>query len=101
MKHYHYEINTFNYKFPYIKGQLSKELEKIEFQMGEAALVSVQANSEEEAMEKSKTIIKRKFYRLMKVYDCHLSEPLIDPQELQITQLEIQKKTLDFLKGNG
>lgn len=72
MRHYHYEVCAFNYKFPYPKGALSEELQKTEYQMGGITIMNVSALSEEEAIDKVKKVLKRKYYRLMKVHECEI-----------------------------
>ncbi|HEX9504137.1 MAG TPA: hypothetical protein VF974_07550 [Patescibacteria group bacterium] len=101
MKHYHYEFNAFNYKSPYIEGQIAPQLLATgkEYHMGEGTVVVVIASTEEEALGKAKSIIKRNYYRLMKAFECEVPESQIDPQEIQVLQLEMQKKMLDFIKG--
>lgn len=102
MKHYHYEIQGFNAKAPYLNTDLNPKLSKDNFQMGDVAMLDVHASNEEEAIIKARALLKKKYYRVGKVYECH--SPNYDPdlqQDMQMTQIEVQKKLLDEVKKHG
>jgi hypothetical protein len=97
MKHYHWEIQAYNVKFPYPKNTNAP---KSQYQIGDLSIVDVLAESEKEAIEKAKSLIKKKFYRLGKMYECHT--PDLDPtlgQDMQMTGLKMQAELLKTLKG--
>lgn len=103
MKHYHYEIQGFNNKAPYPEGEprgMNEELRKREYQMGECTVIQVIALTEKEALKKAEKMVIKNYYRIMKSFECEESQSLIDPQDLALTQLEMQKKILDALKGH-
>ena len=89
--HIHFEINAFKKKLPdkNIPGN---------YYLGETSLVDVKATNEKEALEKAKMILKRKYYKVTKVFECSACEKNDLMMEMQATQLEIQKKMLDSLR---
>lgn len=89
MKHFHFEIQAFQEK-THIPGK-----GRFAFEINDMAVVDVLAFTEKEAINKAKTILKRKHYRVGKVYECHRSEE--DPQEereLRILQMEQMNRFL-------
>ncbi len=102
MKHLHYEIHAYSRRQPYPIEQISGKLAKKEYQMGGVIILDIQANSEKEAMLKVKQMVRKRGYRLARIYECH--SPDIDQslsQEVQLIQLELQKKMYDLLKPNA
>ena len=59
--------------------------------------ISLLAYSEEEALEKAKPVVTKKFYRVAKAFECVEAHGM--QTEIQMAQLEIQKKALDAMKG--
>lgn len=94
MKHYHFEVQAFNGKTPL------KPAVKGAFNMQDVTVVDIIALSEEEALKKAKPLNVKKYYRVGKVYECHASEqnPQLG-QDMQMAQIEIQKKMYDLIKG--
>ncbi len=93
MKHYHYEIQGYN-SFEYMDNNTK------DFKMFDMSIIDVLAKTEKTALKKAKGLLKKTYYRVDKVYECHQSD--IDQSlvmDIQLTQIEMQKKTLDAIKG--
>jgi len=84
--HYHYEVTG------YMKMEKNKMLYN-------SVAVTLEADSEEEALRKAKKMIKKKFYRIAKVWECLETHGM--QAEMQMLQLEMQKKLYDLIKPSG
>ena len=87
MNHKHWEVQAYKVKLPGQPGI------KDDYGMGDIVTISVLAESEKEALEKAKSTVKRKFYRLGKVWECEQTQS--DPelsQRMQMAQLKILSK---------
>ena len=81
---YYYEITGYE-KQTGIKGWLHN-----------SCVITVYAEDEKEAILKAKQMINKKHYRISKVAEIHDHS---NQEDMQILQLEMQKKMLDTLKG--
>ena len=93
MKHWAYY--TYDKKIP-VKGQ-EENFRKGVFQMINMVEINVLAENEKQANLKVKQFLKRKFYQLAKGWEEHDSSI---SEDMQMIQLEMQKKILDLLKGH-
>ncbi len=96
MKHFHYEVQVFDTKMPYKDPQFGSD----QFIFGGLVIVTVMTQTAKEAIKKARTMLKKKYYRIGKVWDCTHEEGHELQEEMQMTQIEIQKKMYDLLKGN-
>ncbi len=81
-QHYHYEVTGYNRK------------DKIT--LWDAVSLSTVAKNEKEAIKLVKPMIKKKFYRIQKVWQCLEEHGL--QAEMQMLQIELQKKMYDLMK---
>ena len=99
MKHYHYEVQGFNEVLP---EEEHIKITKSRFRFGDFAVIDVIEFSEQKAIEKAKGILKKKFYRIGKVYECHQSEMDNElEQRIKMATLETQAKALKLLSPIG
>mgnify|MGYP001611352740 CR=1 FL=1 len=59
--------------------------------------INLEAENEDNAIKKAEGMIKKKFYRIAKVSE--MVHNHANQEDMQILQLEIQKKMLDFIRG--
>ena len=69
MRHFHYEIHGFNKRF-------APEGSTIKTGILDFTPIDVVAKNEEEALSLAKTLVKKRYYRIGRVYECHAA--LID-----------------------
>ncbi len=83
--HWHYDVLAYNKR------------DKKNKTFDDFCNISLLAYSEEEAINKAKPVVNKKYYRIAKVFECVEIHGM--QSEIQMAQLEIQKKTLDAMKG--
>ena len=72
-----------------------------EGRLWEVVTIHVVASNEKEAINKAKEMIKKKHYRITEAYEHHMSNSSHElSQDMQMTQLKMQKQMLDLVKGN-
>lgn len=81
--HYHYEITGYSL----IKDERLLDI----------CSISVYAKNEDEAIKRAKDMVVKKYYRVNKSWECTQDHGL--QLEMQMAQLEMQKKIFDFMKG--
>ena len=86
----HWVIQAYRRKIPGQSGL------KDDYGLADFVEVSMDAEIEEEAITKAKEMIKRKYYRVAKVWECN--ENYETDQEMKILQLKIQAEMLKRLK---
>ena len=95
MKHYHFEIQGFQRKVLINK-------EKNNFQIFNFSLIDVISDTEENAIKKAKSLVKKKYYRLNRMYECHYSEMDNDLElRMRMAALEAQTKAIKLLSPMG
>ena len=67
------------------------------YRMDDGLNVKVDADTEDEALEKAKQTIKRNFYRVSEVFACEQDHEM--QEEMKIRQLAIQEKMLKEFMG--
>jgi hypothetical protein len=93
MKHYHYEIHGFQKK--YIQKETGKKTGLVDY-----APIEVLAADEEEAMKKAKSLLKKKYYRVGRVQECHYSTyDHQESREIEVLKLEQQSEMIKAIKG--
>lgn len=73
--------------------------DKDDFQMIDVTYLTLHAENEKEALEKAKTMIVRPHYRVESMQEEHPKDDDLHA-DMQMTQLEMQKKMLDLFKKN-
>jgi hypothetical protein len=84
-KHYHYEVTGYN------------KVEKK--QLDDVVYITTMAKNEKEAIKLAKPMVKKKYYRISRAWEC-LEEHGIQA-EMQMLQIELQKKIYDLVKPSG
>ena len=94
-----WEVHAFKEKGPGgFKGYKGTK----DYSMLDDVLVDVAAENETEALKKAKSLVKRKYYRLGKMWEYLPQEHQVGLQEeMQMTLLKMQKQLLDILKGQS
>ena len=85
--HYHYEVTG------YMKATKDKKA------LYDSVAITVYSKNEKEAIQQAKKIIKKKFYRIAKAWECFETHGM--QAEMQMLQLEMQKKMIDMIKPQG
>ena len=80
LQHYHYVVQGYN--------KFDNDLEKL----FDAVEINVYTTNEQDALDSAKKIVKKKFYRIAKAWECFEDHGL--SQEIQMAQLEVQTKML-------
>jgi len=92
--HWHYKVQAA------AKKAWKDPKDKNNWYLSDSAIIDVVADSDKEAIAKAKKMLKKKIYRIGEVYEHHSSSTGYElGQEIQITQLKIQKEMLDLFKG--
>ena len=87
MSHKHWYIQAYKHRMKISTGG---------FTIDDFVEVQVNASDEKEALIKAKKNIKRKYYRVFKVWDCEQEHEL--DQEMRMQDLEVKTKLLKLLK---
>lgn len=92
MKHFHYEVH--GYQETYFQKETGKNTGIIDF-----AVIEVLALSEKEARSKAKLMLKKKHYRIGRVYECHYSEyDPMEAKEMEVLKMEQRNQMLKEIK---